>query len=114
MPKMTRPTILASTSPLEIQTLETALGSLNEEAARRLLDEQAELLRECRAALDDLLRKKPMMSGMECGSTSLGNLRSMLYAYRPQGVFGGTLALNVRAKSAPTVPLCLKPEEELR
>ena len=54
-----------------------------------LLNEQAALLRECRLALDDLLRKKPMMAGLLCGSTTLGNLRAELYAYRPQGVFKG-------------------------
>jgi hypothetical protein len=54
-----------------------------------LLNEQAALLRECRLALDDLLRQKPMMTGLLCGSTTLGNLRAELYAYRPQGVFGG-------------------------
>lgn len=54
-----------------------------------LLNEQAALLRECRLALDDLLRKKPMFAGLLCGSTTLGNLRAGLYAYRPQGVFGG-------------------------
>ena len=54
-----------------------------------LLNEQAALLRECRMALDDLLRQKPMMTGLLCGSTTLGNLRAELYAYRPQGVFNG-------------------------
>jgi hypothetical protein len=54
-----------------------------------LLNEQAALLRECRLALDDLLRQKPMMTGLLCGSTTLGSLRAELYAYRPQGVFNG-------------------------
>lgn len=54
-----------------------------------LMNEQAALLRECRAALDDLLTKKPMLAGMSAGYTTLGNLRAMLYDYRPQGVFGG-------------------------
>lgn len=40
------------------------------------------LLAECRFALDDLLRKKPMLASMECGSTTLGNLRAMLHQYR--------------------------------
>lgn len=53
-----------------------------------LIEEQAALLRECRAAIDDLLKKKPMMSALICGSTTLGNLRASLYDYRPQGVFG--------------------------
>ena len=54
-----------------------------------LLNEQAALLRECRLALDDLLRQKPMMACLLCGSNTLGNLRAELYAYRPQGVFNG-------------------------
>ena len=54
-----------------------------------LIEEQALLLRECRHALDDLLRDKPMLAAKRCGTTTLGNLRSMLYDYRPQGVFGG-------------------------
>lgn len=60
-----------------------------------LMNEQAALLRECRAALDDLLQKKPIMAAMVCGSTTLGNLRAMMYEYRPQGVFGGTATPNV-------------------
>lgn len=51
-----------------------------------LMNEQASLLRECRAALDDLLKKKPMMAAMLCGSTTLGNLRASLYEFRPKGV----------------------------
>lgn len=51
-----------------------------------LMNEQAALLRECRRALDDLLAKKPMMAGMLCGSTTLGNLRASLYEFRPKGV----------------------------
>jgi len=54
-----------------------------------LIEEQALLLRECRHALDDLLRDKPMLAAKHCGTTTLGNLRAMLYDYRPQGVFGG-------------------------
>lgn len=54
-----------------------------------LLNEQAALLRECRLALDDLLRQRPMMAALVCGSTTLGNLLASLYDYRPQGVFGG-------------------------
>ena len=53
-----------------------------------LLTEQAALLRECRAAMDSLLRQKPALSGLLCGSTTLGNLRASLYEYRPQGVMG--------------------------
>jgi hypothetical protein len=47
--------------------------------------EQAALLRECRAALDDLIRQKPTMAGLLCGSTTLGNLRAELHAYRDAG-----------------------------
>lgn len=53
-----------------------------------LIEEQALLLRECRHALDDLLRDKPMLAAKVCGTTTLGNLKAMLYEYRPQGVFG--------------------------
>lgn len=53
-----------------------------------LLNEQAALLRECRAALDSLLQQKPTLGGLKCGSTTLGNLRASMYEYRPQGVFG--------------------------
>jgi hypothetical protein len=54
-----------------------------------LIEEQAALLRECRAALDSLIQQKPTLSGLMCGSTTLGNLKASLYDYRPQGVFGG-------------------------
>ena len=54
-----------------------------------LMNEQAALLRECRFAVDELLKKYPKLSGVICGSTTLGNLRAELGAYRPQGVFGG-------------------------
>lgn len=57
-----------------------------------LMNEQASLLRECRSAFDDLLRKKPMLAGLVCGSTTLGNLRAMLHEFRPQGVFSGNEA----------------------
>ena len=57
-----------------------------------LLEEQASLLRQCRAALDQLLNKKPMLGAMEyqCGHmrNSLGNLRASMADYRPSGVFG--------------------------
>ena len=66
-----------------IKTLREAL------AFASLLNEQAKLLRECRLALDELLKKKPALAGLLCGYTTLGNLRADLYAYRPQGVFGG-------------------------
>jgi hypothetical protein len=71
-----------------------------------LLNEQAALLRECRLALDDLLRQKPMMTGLLCGSTTLGNLRAELYAYRPQGVFNGQ-APNVQG-NRPCAALCAR------
>lgn len=51
-----------------------------------LIEEQDLLLRECRRALEELLRDKPMLAAKVCGNTSLGNLRAMLYNYRPQGV----------------------------
>lgn len=57
-----------------------------------LLNEQAALLRECRLALDDLLRQRPMMTALVCGTDTLGNLRASLYDYRPKGVFGGDRA----------------------
>lgn len=56
-----------------------------------LLNEQAQLLRECRTALDALLEKRPLLGAVLCGSTTLGNLRAELYAYRPSGVFNGVL-----------------------
>ena len=59
-----------------------------------LMNEQAALLRECRAALDALLEKQPKLSGVVFGSTTLGNLRAELGAYRPQGVFGAPNAGN--------------------
>ncbi len=52
-----------------------------------LMNEQAALLRECRAALDSILAQNPMMVSWKCGSTTLGNLRAELYAYRPQAIF---------------------------
>lgn len=55
------------------------------------MNEQAALLRECRAALDVLLSKKPMLAGMVCGSTTLGNLRAMLHEHRPQAIFHGNV-----------------------
>ena len=68
-------------------------GEVGPEQPALLLDEQAALLRECRLALDDLIAKRPMNAAMVCGSTSLGNLRASLYNYRPQGVFGGSTAV---------------------
>jgi hypothetical protein len=55
-----------------------------------LMNEQASLLRECRAALDSLIQQKPSLAGLHCGSTTLGNLKASLYGYQPQGVFGNT------------------------
>ena len=57
-----------------------------------LLNEQAYLLRKCRAALDEILAAKPRLAAgyYECGhmKDTIGNLRAELYDYRPQGVFG--------------------------
>lgn len=44
--------------------------------------EEKMLLRECRAALGELLEKKPQFGGLRCGSTTLGNLHAQLYEYR--------------------------------
>jgi hypothetical protein len=64
-----------------------------------LIEVQAKLLRECRTALDDLLKQKPALAGLVCGYTTLGNLRACLGAYRPQGVLDNTEVL--QAKDAP-------------
>ena len=58
-----------------------------------LMNEQASLLRECRAALDSLIAQKPTLAGLLCGSTTLGNLKAELHAYRPQGVFGSAQSI---------------------
>jgi uncharacterized protein YbaA (DUF1428 family) len=52
--------------------------------------EQAVLLRECRAALDTLIEKKPALAMLLCGSTTLGNLRASLHDYRAKGIFDAT------------------------
>jgi hypothetical protein len=44
--------------------------------------EQAALLRECRFALDILIKKQPALAMTLCGSTTLGNLKASLYDYR--------------------------------
>lgn len=49
----------------------------------------ASLLRECRFALDELLKKYPAFVGMVCGSTTLGNLRAELHDFRPAMLKGG-------------------------
>ena len=54
------------------------------------INAQAVLLRECRAAIDSLIAQKPGLTGLVCGSTTLGNLRASLYDFRPQGIFGET------------------------
>lgn len=46
---------------------------------------EAKLLRECAAALEDLIKKKPGIEALVCGSTTLGNLRVELREYRPRG-----------------------------
>ncbi|GAC1605824.1 MAG: hypothetical protein NVS3B3_04450 [Aquirhabdus sp.] len=60
-----------------------------------LINEQASLLRQCRAALDAILSTKPMLGAKEYKlgalQNSIGNLRAELSSYRPQGVFGGDL-----------------------
>ncbi|HGL3854499.1 TPA: hypothetical protein ACKE3U_003828 [Klebsiella aerogenes] len=50
--------------------------------ARGIKTEHDELLRECRLALDELISKKPALGGFLCGSTTLGNLRAGLHAFR--------------------------------
>jgi hypothetical protein len=52
--------------------------------------EQAALLRECRAALDSLIEKKPKLAMLLCGSTTLGNLKASLHDYRVKGIFDDT------------------------
>ena len=44
--------------------------------------EQAALLRECRAALDALIDKKPALAMLLCGSTTLGNLKASLHDFK--------------------------------
>lgn len=61
-----------------IPTMDDAMAAGDEV----LMNEQAALLRECRLALDCLLRDKPMLAAKICGSTTLGNLRASLYNYR--------------------------------
>ena len=67
----------------------TEFDQIVKDADEGLMNEQATLLRECRAALDVLLVNKPMLSGMKCGSTTLGNLRAQLHEYRPRAIFQG-------------------------
>jgi hypothetical protein len=52
--------------------------------------EQAALLRECRAALDLLIEKKPALAMLLCGSTTLGNLKASLHDYRVKGKLDDT------------------------
>ena len=51
-----------------------------------IINEQSQLLRECRYALDDLIKKKKGIESLLCGSTTLGNLKAQLYKYRPKAV----------------------------
>ena len=60
-----------------------------------LLNEQAALLRECRAALDELFIKKPGIEALRCGSTTLGNLRAELYRSRPSAIMHGFTYLDI-------------------
>lgn len=68
------------------------IKELREAGDSVLLNEQAYLLRKCRAALDEILAAKPRLAAgyYECGhmKDTIGNLRAELYDYRPQGVFG--------------------------
>ena len=43
-----------------------------------MVKSQEPALRECRVAIDDLLKQKPELRGLVCGSTTLGNLRTEL------------------------------------
>lgn len=52
------------------------------EKLTELAVEQDLLLRECRKALEELITKKPMLTSLLCGNTTLGNLRAMLYEYK--------------------------------
>jgi hypothetical protein len=86
-------TLKQAAKALDINMPESYIPSMDEAIAAGdgvLMAEQALLLRECRRALDELLRDKPMLAAKLCGTTTLGNLRAMLYEYRPQGVFGGS------------------------
>lgn len=47
-------------------------------------EELASLLRECRLSLDDLIKQKPALAGLQCGTTTLGNLKAMLFEFRAE------------------------------
>ena len=80
-----------------------------------LMAEQAMLLRECRSALDDLIKKKPGIEALLCGSTTLGNLRASLYDYRPQGVMrAGCSAKPTALEGMVFLPIKAAREMELR
>jgi hypothetical protein len=44
--------------------------------------EEFSLLRECRVALEQLLKEKPLLAAKRCGSTTLGNLKTALLKYK--------------------------------
>ena len=73
-----------------------------------LMQEQASLLRRCRAAFDALANKGGLLMAVEyqCGHerNSVGNLRAELYESRPQGVFGVTP--NVQGQGEDTSAAC--------
>jgi hypothetical protein len=64
-------------------------------------DEKTALLRECRAALDDLLADKPLLAAKLCGTNTLGNLRAMLYAYRAERPRATDHARHIARASSP-------------
>lgn len=70
----------------------TELDQICKAADEWLMNEQASPLRECRAALDDLLLHEPLLAAKVCGHDSLGNLRARLHEYRPRGIFHGHAA----------------------
>jgi len=80
---------IASLQAVQGEVVPTGLDEAIKAGDGVLMSEQAALLRECRSALDDLIKKKPGIEALICGSTTLGNLRASLYDYRPQGVLGG-------------------------
>lgn len=43
-------------------------------------------LRECRAALDDLIQKKPGIEALFCGTNTIGNLRAELGKYKREEI----------------------------
>lgn len=60
--------------------LEEACGEMSEH--EKLNNEYKALLRECRFALDELIKKRPGIEGLLCGCTTIGNLRAKLFDFR--------------------------------